>query len=138
MRFQWPGGVSVPAPSAQKRAMVDCSAVRVELVAAPSCLTSLKSAVYLALVRAGGPVGRNSELVIMQKGLRKAHCANKYGVKDGGVGTHAPGPLPEGGGTVAAEPSLARAARSWAATDSPQTTPAFFCGPSATLAREPW
>src|SRR5438128_5436821 len=77
MLFQWPGGVSVPAPSAQKRAIWDWSAVRVELVLAPSSLTSLRSAVYFALVRAGGPGGRNSELVVMQKGLRKAHCGNK-------------------------------------------------------------
>src|SRR5437879_5733615 len=63
MLFQWPGGVSVPAPSAQKRAIWDWSAVRVELVLAPSSLTSLRSAVYFALVRAGGPGGRNSELV---------------------------------------------------------------------------
>src|SRR5438093_11946824 len=77
MLFQWPGGVSVPAPSAQKRAIWDWSAVRVELVFAPSSLTSLRSAVYFALVRAGGPGGRNSELVVMQKGRRKAHCGNK-------------------------------------------------------------
>src|SRR5437899_1747616 len=70
MLFQWPGGVSVPAPSAQKRAIWDWSAVRVEMVFAPSCFTSLTSAAYLSLVRAGGPGGRNSELVVMQKGLR--------------------------------------------------------------------
>src|SRR6185436_19255843 len=40
MLFQWPGGVSVPAPSAQNKAISVWSAVRVEPTAAPSCLTS--------------------------------------------------------------------------------------------------
>src|SRR5881394_3735816 len=39
--FQCPGGVSVPAPSAQNNAICVCSAVRVEPIAAPSSLTSL-------------------------------------------------------------------------------------------------
>src|SRR6266568_4032754 len=39
--FQWPGGVSVPAPSAQNKAIWVCSSVRVEPTAAPSSLTSL-------------------------------------------------------------------------------------------------
>ena len=40
MRFQWPGGVSVPAPSAQNCAIRDCSGVREEPTAAPNALTS--------------------------------------------------------------------------------------------------
>src|ERR1051325_492860 len=59
MLFQWPGGVSVPPPSAQNRAISDWSAVRVDPTAAPNALTSLTSAAYLALARAGGPDGRN-------------------------------------------------------------------------------
>jgi hypothetical protein len=41
MPFQWPGGVSGPAPSAQNKAISVCSSVRVEPTAAPSSLTSL-------------------------------------------------------------------------------------------------
>src|SRR5262245_9393600 len=41
IEFQWPGGVSVPAPSAQNNAICDCSAVRADPTAAPSAFTSL-------------------------------------------------------------------------------------------------
>ena len=40
MLFQWPGGVSVPAPSAQNKAISVWSSVRVEPTSAPSSLTS--------------------------------------------------------------------------------------------------
>src|SRR5439155_10323575 len=40
-----------------------------------------------------------------------------------------------GGGTTALEPSLARAARIWFATNSPHEIPAVFCGPSGIPAR---
>src|SRR5438093_13787054 len=79
--FQWPGGVSVPAPSAQNRAICVWSEVRVELVAAPSCLTSFMSAAYFALVRAGGPAGRNCALLFMQEGLRDPHSGHKQARK---------------------------------------------------------
>ncbi len=62
MRFQWPGGVTVPAPSAQNQAMIVCSGVRFELSARPSALTSLKSAVYSVLVSSGGGGGRNPQV----------------------------------------------------------------------------
>src|SRR5512132_735584 len=39
--FQCPGGVSVPAPSAQNKAISVSSSVRVDPTAAPSSLTSL-------------------------------------------------------------------------------------------------
>ena len=39
--FQCPGGVSVPAPSAQNRAIVSWSDVRADPRAAPRALTSL-------------------------------------------------------------------------------------------------
>src|SRR6266704_2799253 len=65
----------------------------------------------------------------MAKGVTNAHCGHKWGANAGGVGCQAPGPLPVGGGTVAPEPSLARQARIWSATDSPQAMPALFCGP---------
>ena len=42
--FQWPGGVAVPAPSAQKWAISVCSAVRERLPAAPRSLTSSNAA----------------------------------------------------------------------------------------------
>src|SRR5438034_3051176 len=38
MLFRWPGGVSVPAPSAQNRAICDWSGVRVEPDAGPRAL----------------------------------------------------------------------------------------------------
>src|SRR5439155_23771768 len=53
--FQWPGGVSVLAPSAQNKAVWDLSFVRVEPTAATSALTSLQSADYCSLASGCGP-----------------------------------------------------------------------------------
>jgi hypothetical protein len=41
MTFQWPGRVTVPAPSAQKSAILVWSGVRVDLSSAPKAFTSL-------------------------------------------------------------------------------------------------
>src|SRR5262245_2091608 len=59
--FQQPPAVSVPAAPYQNRAIWDCSAVRVVLLAAPMLLISSKAAVYSGLFRAGGGGGRNAE-----------------------------------------------------------------------------
>src|SRR3989442_16004279 len=72
-----PRGVSVPAPSAQNRAIKLCSGVRVEPTCAPSAFTSSKSPTYFALPRAGGPGGRNEWLAGMANGVTKPHCGNK-------------------------------------------------------------
>src|SRR4030095_426132 len=133
--FQWPGGVSVPAPSAQNKAISVCSSVRVEPVVAPSSVTSLESVAYCALSREGGPGGRNWEPLLIPNGATNPHWGNKYGAEAGGVGNQTPGPLPPGGGTMSSEPSLTRAARIWFATNSPHTIPAIFCGPLGIAAR---
>src|SRR3990172_11559463 len=65
----------------------------------------------------------------MAKGVTNAHCGSAYGRNPGGVGCQTPGPLPEGGGTGASEPSSARQLRIRSATDSPQAMPLLFCGP---------
>src|SRR4030095_11384197 len=98
MLFQWPGGVSVPAPSAQNKAIWLCSSVRVEPTAAPSSLTSSQSSAYCGLSRDGGPGGRNCELLLIANGTTNPHCGSKYGRKAGGVGIHTPGPLAPGRG----------------------------------------
>src|SRR5437879_1198562 len=67
--FQWPGGVTVPAPSAQNRAICVWSGVRTVLLAAPKSLTSLNSAAYWPLVRVGGPDGRNCAPLVMANGV---------------------------------------------------------------------
>src|SRR5882724_4667057 len=135
MLFQCPGGVSVPVPSAQNKAISVWSSVRVELTSSPSSLTSLKSAAYCWLSRDGGPGGRNCELLVIANGTTNPHCGSKYGRNNGGVGTHTPGPLPPGGWTIALNPSFARAARIWVATNSPHVMPFAFCGPFGIPAR---
>src|SRR5438132_5218801 len=111
MLFQWPGGVSVPAPSAQKLAIVLCSSVRVEPTFAPSAFTSARSATHFTLSSGrGGPGGRNCELLVMAKGATNPHCGSKYAANAGGVGTQSPVQQPDGGGTTASEPSPAREA----------------------------
>src|ERR1051325_6494990 len=52
MMFQCPGGVTVPGPSAQNRAISDCSAVRAALSERPSSLVRLKSKAHWALYSA--------------------------------------------------------------------------------------
>ena len=89
MRFRWPGGVAVPAPLAQNRAMAVWSAVRVALVAEPSSLTSLKAAVYSALSSAGGAAGRNWSPLVMANGVTSGQC----GVQAGRVGGRRRPPL---------------------------------------------
>src|SRR5262245_9070167 len=137
MRFQCPGGVSVPAPSAQNSAMSSCSAVRADPTAAPSNLTSFKSAAQRAESSAGGPCGRKKELVGMANGDTNPHCGNRYGASAGGVGCHTPGPEPDGGATIASALSLARAVTIWRPTSSPHSIPARFCGLSAMPPRIP-
>src|SRR5262249_14299622 len=67
MRFQWPGGVAVPSPSAQKGAMPVCSLVRFVQWVPPSSLTSAKAFANSSLVTAGGPVARNCEVLFRAK-----------------------------------------------------------------------
>ena len=76
MLFQWPGGVPVPAPSAQKSAMRSCSGVREDPSAAPKAFTSAYSSAYWALSRAGGPAGRKWTLVGIANGVTNPHCGS--------------------------------------------------------------
>src|SRR5262245_8922742 len=55
--------------SAQNLAISVSSVLRVVLVIAPRLFTSLKAAVYAALVSAGGPAGRNWLPLVMVKGV---------------------------------------------------------------------
>src|SRR5262245_26271663 len=68
IRFQWPGGVTVPGPSAQKYAISVCSGVRTVLLRAPSVLTSSKSCAYSGLSIFGGHAGRNCDPDVIPNG----------------------------------------------------------------------
>src|SRR5947208_14747856 len=63
--FQWPGGVSVPAPSAQNKGSRGWCSVRVEPTTSPSSLTPLDCAAYRSQPRDGGATVRYRELVII-------------------------------------------------------------------------
>src|SRR5688572_10157352 len=108
MLFQCPGGVSVPAPSAQKRAISVCSGDRVEPAAAPSARTSARSSRYSALSKGGGPDGRKVLPDGVANGMTNPQCGSRYAAKPGVVGCHTPNPVPEGGLIVRIEPSFAR------------------------------
>jgi hypothetical protein len=88
--FQCPGGVYVPLPSAQKRAIWVCSEVRVVELSAPYSLTSLNAWVYSLLVRLGTPSGRNWEPEVRAKGVILPHCGNSAPSKLGKSGCHFP------------------------------------------------
>src|SRR5262245_35629766 len=103
--FQCPGGVAVPGPLIQNRAISVCSAVRVVLSMAPSSLTWLKAAVYSALVRAGGGGGRNCEPLFKANGSTSGQPGRTAEAKSGGVGCQSPGSLPGVYVTTSAEPS---------------------------------
>jgi hypothetical protein len=92
--FQCPGGVTVPLPSDQKRAIWVWSAVRAVLVALPRVLTSLKASPQAGLVRAGGPAGRNCDGLVMANGCKVAHCGSRAAMYMGAVGCHWPGAVP--------------------------------------------
>ena len=57
----------------------------------PRSLTSLKPAVYSALVNAGGGPGRNCEPLSRAKGVTLGHCGVWAGAKAAGVGRQSPG-----------------------------------------------
>ena len=86
--------MNVPAAPYQNRAICDCSAVRVVLLAAPRLLTSSKAVVYSGLFRAGGGGGRNAESLVMQNGVTCPHCGAVAGANAGGVGCQSPGAVP--------------------------------------------
>ena len=92
-RFQWPGGVAVPAPSAQKRAIRVCSGVRAPLVSRPRRLTSLKERVYSALDGVGGATFTNRSGLLMAQGVTEGHCGRRTVAKAGGVGAHQKAPV---------------------------------------------
>src|SRR5437763_9491243 len=84
-RFQPSGALKF-----QKTATAVWNGVRVEPVRLPSVLTSLKSAAYWALERAGGPAGRNCEGAAITHGVIVANWGAAPGRKAGGVGRHWP------------------------------------------------
>src|SRR5881394_1098299 len=130
MTFQWPGGVTVPPPSAQNLAIAVCSGVRVALSARPSSFVRLNSEAHCALSSSGGGGGRNWELLIMENGVTDGQLGRSDGANAGGVGTQIPAPLPGVYATTASEPSLLRSCRIASATDSPQEIPTFLLWPS--------
>src|SRR5690242_2225739 len=69
MSFQWPGGVAVPGPSIQNKAISVWSAVRNEFEIAPRFFVIRKSRVYCALVSEGGGGGLNCEPLSIAKGV---------------------------------------------------------------------
>src|ERR1044071_5900317 len=135
MMFQCPGGVTVPGPSAQNRAISDCSAVRVALSERPSSDLRLKSKAHWALSSPGGGGGRNCEPLIIAKGVTCGQLGRSAGASAGGVGTQIPGPLPGVYSTAMSEPSSLRNCRIAFATNSPQEIPTLAAGPSVTPPR---
>src|SRR3982750_2062493 len=108
----------------QKRPERVWSAVRAALTVLPRLFTSLKSAAYSALVRAGGGPGRNCEGKLITQGVTCASCGTSPGANPGGGGRHWPGASPpvKGGGAFR-KPSVLRQAQIAAATVSPQSIP---------------
>src|SRR5437763_8791262 len=120
--------------SNQKRAPSVCSGVRRALVVPPYSLTSLTSAAYSALVRAGGPGTWNCVALSRTKGMTPPHQGKAGGA--GEVGRQTPRP---GGGSVygaGAEPSELRRATISAATNSPAAMPFCLASPSGICASE--
>lgn len=79
MTFQCPGGVAVPAPLDQNRAISVSSAVRRDPVLAHSAFTSFTSSAYRLLSRANGAGGRYSEAAGMPKGSTSPHHGSRAG-----------------------------------------------------------
>src|SRR5215472_16374819 len=92
--FQWPGGVAVPPPSPQNRAISVWSGVRRELVLAPMVIVRLRSEAYWSPIRAGGAGGRNPAVLGTPKGVTAPQPGSSAGAKAGGVGTQSPGLFP--------------------------------------------
>src|SRR5262245_50709215 len=85
---------------------------------------SLKSLAYRALVRSGGPAGRNCEGEAITQGVMVANCGPAPGRRPGGVGRHSPGAVPpRNGGGGGAKPSVLRHATIASATLWPQAIP---------------
>src|SRR5262245_27749611 len=102
------------------------SSVRRALVLAPMVATSLKLAAYAGLSRVAQGRGKadwNCVLLVSTNGAVKAMVAGDMlaPVAD----SHWPmaAPAPSNGGTGLLNPSLARHARTWLATASPQARP---------------
>lgn len=91
MPFQCPGGVAVPAPSAQKRAISVCSGVRTELFAFPRACTAATSATYSGEPVDGGGGGRKAAAAGMPKGVTAPQPGRSGGAKPEGVGRQWPG-----------------------------------------------
>src|SRR5215210_825464 len=101
--IQCPGGVSVPAPSAQKRAICVWSAVRFGLLTRPIRLTSRKAARYSAEFGDGGAGGRSSALLVIAHGVTYGQLGSRGGAKAGGVASHQPPPRGASQASVAPE-----------------------------------
>src|SRR5262245_3287223 len=90
----------------------------------PHAFTSLKSAVYCGLVKAGGPEGRNCCGDWIAHGATYENCTPAAGRNAGGVGRQTPGAdPPKNGGGGGVNPSVLRHARMAFATVCPQAAP---------------
>src|SRR5688572_26509465 len=127
--FQWPGGVTVPAPSAQNLAISVSSRVRVALVADPISFVWLYSSAHSWLSSAGGAGGRNWAGLSIANGVTPGHCGKSAAANAGAVGAQAPAPDPGVYATASEEWSPARHARIASATASPHRTPNRSGGP---------
>ena len=91
--------------------------MRVGLVSLPMVSVSLRSLAYRALVRSGGPAGRNCEGEDRTHGVMVANCGPAPGRNPGGVGRHSPTALPpRNGGGGGVKPSVLRHATIASAT----------------------
>ena len=90
-RLRWPGGVEVPAPLFQNRAMAVWFADRVVLLTEPIAFTSLNALAYSWLFIAGTLLGVNCDGLVIANGRRLAHCGSRAAAKPDGVGCQWPG-----------------------------------------------
>src|SRR5262245_42873766 len=100
--------------------------IRRTLFWAPMSFTSLTSLTYKSLSSAGGGPTRNCDGLLITQGVTRPQPGSEAGAKAGGVGTQTPAlPAPGAlyGNCAVSEPSIARKARTCAATFSPTSIP---------------
>src|SRR5215217_6487178 len=108
------------------------SAVRLELLRAPTAFTSAKSTAYASLASAFGPSERNCDALAIRKGFTYATQAKGSLAKSGSSGRHAPGLELAVNLKGPNRPSSIRAEIIAAAAVSPAAIPPSFDTPSGT------
>src|SRR5881275_1767371 len=122
--------------TAQKFAIAFWPGVRVEPVAAPRALTSLKSIAYCRLVSSFGPFEPYRDGSAITNGVTSLSHAFGSLACAGTSGRHWPGRVPGENRNAPPRPSRARAASIASAAAAPTAIPPSFEGPSGTASSE--